>query len=203
MEEAMLEVLATVLATPEFLYLTQQDSKTISEVELASRLSFFLWSSIPDEELLTLAWKGALNKPEVLKAQIGRMLADPRAKRFSQNFVQQWLGLDAMASVVHVKDGSLFEAMQEEPVAFFDHVLKSNDSVMDFLHSDYAVVNEKLAGALSYPRCLWSAFSKGRGEARSQSRRDSHQCRDPRDEFRWQGFPSAQARHLDAGTRSP
>ena len=146
MEEAMLEVLATVLATPEFLYLTQQDSKTISEVELASRLSFFLWSSIPDEELLTLAWEGTLKKPEILKGQIGRMLADPRAKRFSQNFVQQWLGLDAMASVVHVKDRVLFEAMQEEPVAFFDHVLKSNDSVMDFLHSDYAVVNEKLAG---------------------------------------------------------
>ena len=145
MEEAMLEVLATVLATPEFLYLTQPDSETISDLELASRLSFFLWSSIPDEELLTLAWKGTLTKPEILDAQIERMLADPRSGRFSKHFVQQWLGLDGLKSVVHVKDIALMEAMQEEPIAFFKDVLKNNDSVMDFLHSDYAVVNERLA----------------------------------------------------------
>lgn len=146
MEEAMLEVLATVLAAPEFLYLTQQDSRTISEIELASRLSFFLWSSIPDEELLTRAWKGTLKRPEILKAQIERMLVDPRAGRFSKNFVEQWLGLDGLNSVVHVKDTSLLEAMQKEPIAFFDDVLKHNRSIMDFLHSDYAVVNEKMAG---------------------------------------------------------
>lgn len=146
MEGAMLEVLATVLATPEFLYLTQQDSASISDLELAGRLSFFLWSSIADEELLTLAWKGTLRKPEILKAQVERMLADPRAERFSKHFVRQWLGLDALDSAVHVKDSALMEAMQEEPVAFFKEVLSRNESVMDFLHSDYAVVNEKLAG---------------------------------------------------------
>lgn len=146
MEEAMLEVLATVLASPEFLYLTQQDSKTISEMELASRLSFFLWSSIPDEELLTLAWKGSLKKPEILEAQVERMLADPRAERFSKHFVEQWLGLDSLESVVHVKDVALMKAMKDEPIAFFQSALDHNSSVMDFLHSDYAVVNEKLAG---------------------------------------------------------
>ncbi len=145
MEEAMVEVLATVLATPEFLYLTQEDSPTISQTELASRLSFFLWSSIPDKELRDLAKEGTLGDPTVLKAQITRMLADPRSARFSKHFVQQWLGLDGLNSVVHVTDSALMEAMQEEPIAFFKYVLNSNRNLMDFLHSDYAVLNERMA----------------------------------------------------------
>jgi mono/diheme cytochrome c family protein len=151
-EEAMVEVLATALATPEFLYLTQRvaTNKTnsparISEVELASRLSMFLWSSIPDDELLKPAAQGKLREPEVLTAQIKRMLADPRSRRFTQNFVEQWLGLDSLNSVTHVTDSSLKEAMQEEPKAFFDEVLRHNLSIMDFIHSDYAMVNERLA----------------------------------------------------------
>ncbi len=145
MEEAMIEVLATVLATPEFLYLTQGDSSTISEIELASRLSFFLWSSIPDKELRGLAKKGRLRDPRVLEAQITRMLADPRSARFSRHFVEQWLGLDGLKSVVHVTDSALMEAMQEEPIAFFKYVLNNNRSLMDFLHSDYAMLNERMA----------------------------------------------------------
>ncbi|MDA7889816.1 DUF1592 domain-containing protein [Akkermansiaceae bacterium] len=152
LEEAMLEVLATVLATPEFLYLAQQisvnhleNSNTISDMELASRLSFFLWSSIPDKELLEIARKGKLSDATVLASQVKRMLADSRSNRFSQNFVQQWLGMDALESVTHVNDRSLKEAMEEEPIAFFKEVLNRNSSVMDFIHSDYAVVNERLA----------------------------------------------------------
>lgn len=166
-EDAMLEVLATALATPEFLYVTQKvpagNSKnpgTISDLELASRLSIFLWSSIPDEELLNLAQQGQLREPKVLTAQVERMLADPRARRFSQNFVQQWLGLDALNSVTHVTDSSLREAMQEEPVAFFDEVLKSNRSVMDFIHSDYAVVNQRLAEHYRIPDVYGPHFRK-------------------------------------------
>jgi hypothetical protein len=152
-EDAMVEVLATALATPEFLYLTQrvgadetQSTARISDLEFASRLSLFLWSSIPDDELLQLAEKGTLREPEVLTAQVKRMLADPRSRRFSQNFVEQWLGLDRMNSVTHIAaDDPLRAAMLEEPVAFFEEVLKHNDSIMDFIHSDYAVVNERLA----------------------------------------------------------
>jgi hypothetical protein len=151
-EEAMLEVLATALVTPEFLYVTQKlpasrskSPKTISDVELATRLSFFLWSSVPDEELRKLAQQGTLKDPKVLAAQVKRMLADSRSRRFSQHFVQQWLGMDGLNSVTHVTDSSLREAMREEPIAFFDEVLKRNSSVMDFIHSDYAVVNERLA----------------------------------------------------------
>lgn len=155
-EDAMLEVLATILAAPEFLYITHRapvDSAVdqpgtrpaISDVELASRLSFFLWSSIPDETLLDLAEQGQLREPKVLEAQVERMLADSRSKRFSEYFVQQWLGMDGLEHVTHVTDSTLKEAMREEPIAFFEEVLRSNGSVIDFVHSNYVVVNESLA----------------------------------------------------------
>jgi len=166
-EDAMVEVLATALATPEFLYLTQRatadDKKSpakISEFELASRLSIFLWSSIPDEELLKLAEQGTLRKPEVLTAQVKRMLADPRARRFSQNFVEQWLGLDGLNSVTHVPAGPLKEAIQEEPIAFFEEVLKNNHSIMEFIHSDFAVVNERLAAHYGMKKVYGPHFRK-------------------------------------------
>ena len=166
-EEAMVEVLATALATPEFLYLTQRvttdetkSSATISELEFASRLAMFLWSSIPDDELLKLAEQGKLREPAVLAAQVKRMLADQRSRRFSQNFVEQWLGLDRMNSVTHVTDSALREAMLEEPVAFFEEVLKHNHSIMDFLHSDYAVVNERLAAHYRLPKFYGPHFRK-------------------------------------------
>ncbi|MFP6765052.1 MAG: DUF1592 domain-containing protein, partial [Planctomycetaceae bacterium] len=129
-EDAMVEVLATALATPEFLYLTHRTatgsspgSAAVSDLELASRLSFFLWSSIPDDELLQLAERGNLKEPAVRAAQVKRMLADPRSRRFSQNFVEQWLGLDGLDSVTHVTDSSLQDAMLEEPIAFFSEAL--------------------------------------------------------------------------------
>jgi len=166
-EEAMVEVLATALATPEYLYLTQRvtpdEKKTparISELELASRLSVFLWSSIPDDELLKLAEQGKLRKPDVLADQVKRMLADPRSRRFSQNFVGQWLGLDGLNSVTHVPGGSLRDAFDEEPIAFFDEVLMHNHSIMDFIHSDYALVNERLAAHYGIPKVYGPHFRK-------------------------------------------
>lgn len=166
-EDAMVEVLATALTSPEFLYLTQRapaDEKKavarISEFELASRLSVFLWSSIPDDELLKLAEQGKLRMPGVLAAQVERMLADPRARRFSQHFVEQWLGLDGLNSVTHLPAGPLRDAVQEEPVAFFEEVLKRNLSVMDFIHSEYAVVNERLAAHYGLPKVYGPHFRK-------------------------------------------
>jgi mono/diheme cytochrome c family protein len=151
-EETMQEVLATVLAHPEFLYLTQRlpENKElgptqVSDRELAKRLAVFLWSSIPDAQLQQLAEQGKLKESEILQAQVKRMLADSRSNRFTRHFVQQWLGLDGMDSVTHVTDDDLKEAMQEEPVAFFDDLLNRNGSIFDFIHSDYAVVNERLA----------------------------------------------------------
>lgn len=151
-EEAMLEVLATVLASPDFLYLTRRSTtpepnsaQRINDWELASRLSFFLWSSVPDEELLRLARTGKLKEPETLSRQVQRMLADRRATRFAENFTRQWLGLDGLNNVTHVKDKSLRAAMELEPVAFFQEVLRSNGSVLDFIHADYLVINQRLA----------------------------------------------------------
>ncbi|MDB4419341.1 DUF1592 domain-containing protein [Rubripirellula sp.] len=151
-EEAMLEVLATALATPEFLYVVQyagENDQTspnrISNSELATRLSLFLWSSIPDDELLRVAKEGSLTDPAITRQQVQRMLADPKAKRFHQNFVSQWLGLDGLNSVTHIKDPELLSAMEQEPIAFFEHLLTRNGSALDFLHSEYVLVNERLA----------------------------------------------------------
>ena len=152
-QEAMLEVLATALATPEFLYLTEQvdDKSSMSELAqindfvLASRLSFFLWSSIPDEQLLAVAKRGALKEPGTLRNQVKRMLADPKARRFEESFVSQWLGLDGLNNITHVKDADLLSGIRQEPISFFADVLTRNGSVLDFLHSDYVVVNERLA----------------------------------------------------------
>lgn len=201
-EGAMLEVMATALATPEFLYLTQRAAPTeadapatntatikpiamkpaapkpatakvpatnpsatkassrISDLEFASRLSVFLWSSIPDNELLTLAERGKLREPTVLAAQVKRMMADPRSRRFTQNFVDQWLGLERMNSVNHVTDESLKAAMLEEPKAYFDEVLRNNRSIMDFIQSDYALVNERLAAHYGIPKVYGPDFRK-------------------------------------------
>ncbi len=167
LEEAMVEVLATALATPEFLYVIQraatEETKApakITDLELASRLALFLWSSLPDEELLKLAEQNKLREPATLTAQVNRMLTDPRARRFSQNFVEQWLGLEGLNSVTHVTDTSLREAMQEEPIAFFQEVLTHNLSVMDFIHSDYALVNERLAAHYHIPKVFGPHFRK-------------------------------------------
>ena len=124
-EGAMVEVLATVLAHPEFLYLAQHDAGVpkaepsgINEFELAGRLAVFLWSSIPDESLLDLARLGKLREPKVLAAQVDHMLADPRAKRFTRHFVSQWLGLDGLNSVDHIRDDQLRTAMARSPLHF-------------------------------------------------------------------------------------
>ncbi len=162
-QETMIEVLATVLASPEFLYLVQTESEvpsashTVSDLELANRLSFFLWSSIPDTPLLELAFAGKLKSPDVLDSQIERMLADPRSRRFTRHFVRQWLGLEAMDNLIvdqkkfEVYDEAFEENLLGEPLAFFDHILRNNRSIMDFLDSDYLVINEPLARHYGIP----------------------------------------------------
>ena len=171
-QETMIEVLATVLASPEFLYLVQTESevpsavRTVSDLEMANRLSFFLWSSIPDTALLEVAFAGKLKEPEVLNTQIERMLADPRSERFTRHFVQQWLGLEAMENLVidqtkfEFYDEAFEENLVGEPLAFFSHVLRNNGSIMDFLQSDYLVINEPLARHYGIPGVSGQEFRK-------------------------------------------
>ncbi|MGZ0162708.1 MAG: DUF1592 domain-containing protein [Planctomycetales bacterium] len=162
LEEAMVEVLATVLSSPDFLYVIQDEaidetsqqgranSEENSTHELATRLALFLWCSVPDAELLKLADSAELNDSKVLAGQISRMLADRRSQRFSKHFVRQWLDmqlLDFLDIKQHVRgfDPLLKEAMQREPIALFNEVLQNDDSVLDFVHSDYTMANERLA----------------------------------------------------------
>jgi len=159
-EEAVVEVLATVLSSPQFLYVTSAagsepsnesaDPVPPDEHALANRLSLFLWCSIPDQELTTLASSGRLADRDVLASQVRRMLADPRGERFAKHFVHQWLDMQLLEFLnfkQHIPnfDPLLKEAMQQEPVALFGQMLREDASILDLVHSDYAMVNERLA----------------------------------------------------------
>ena len=148
-----------ILASPLFIFRVEQDPPRasagtpyrISDVELASRLSFFLWSSIPDEELLRVAEQGRLRNPSVLTQQIGRMLADARAAALTENFAGQWLQLRNVRSVQPNSDlfpdfdDNLRRAFRRETEMLFGSILTEDRSVLDLLTADYTFVNERLA----------------------------------------------------------
>ena len=169
-QEAILEVLATVLSSPKFLYLSLENSneenksQSISDFELASRLSFFLWSSSPDDELLKIAAKGKLRDPKIISEQTSRLLANPKAERFAHHFTRQWLGLESLDFLKLDKktyrgfDPLLMEEMTKEPIAFFKEVLKNNESIMHFLDSNYAVINDRLARHYDLPEVFGNEF---------------------------------------------
>ena len=148
--EAMIEVLATVISSPNFLYLSTSND-AITDDELAARLSFFLWSSQPDDELQRIVSEGRLREPGVLVKQADRLLGEVKAERFSKNFTHQWLGMDLLDHLRLNKElfpsfsKELKRSMEREPIEFFRHVLNENSSVMDFIHSDYTLVNQSLA----------------------------------------------------------
>jgi mono/diheme cytochrome c family protein len=158
-EEGIQRAVRRLLVSPEFLLRVERDSAKsapgtpyrISDVELASRLSFFLWSSIPDDELLTAAERGQLRNPAVMAAQVQRMLADRRAGAFVTNFAGQWLFLRNLQAVVPVQnifpdfDDTLRQAFRRETELFFDSVVRENRSVLDLLRADYTFLNERLA----------------------------------------------------------
>ncbi|MCC6512073.1 MAG: DUF1592 domain-containing protein, partial [Pirellulaceae bacterium] len=177
-EDAIVEVLATVLASPNFLYIVQEGSTPgsanggkpagrikLTSYELATRLSMFLWCSIPDAELLELARDNRLCEPQTLSHQVRRMIADPRSRRFSQQFVHQWLNMELLEFInfkAHVPgfDPLLKEAMHQEPIAFFQETLDQNRSVLNFVHADYAMVNERLARHYGIPNVYGNEFRR-------------------------------------------
>jgi hypothetical protein len=151
--------LAAILVSPQFLFHVERDPagmapKTaykISDIELASRLSFFIWSSIPDEELLEAAIRGELSKPRVLAKQTRRMLSDPRAHSMASNFADQWLYLRNLDSLTPDSrlfpdfDDNLRQALRRETELFFESVLREDRSVLELLKTDYTFLNERLA----------------------------------------------------------
>jgi mono/diheme cytochrome c family protein len=152
-ERAIQVTLATVLVSPQFLYLVEPEPTTadrpLTEYELATRLSYFLWSSLPDDELFRVAREGSLRKD--LRGQVARMLDDPKSGALVRNFVGQWLQLRKLAGVAPDRelfpefDDALRQAVREETEQFFHDVLRRNGSVLEFLDAGHTFVNERLA----------------------------------------------------------
>jgi hypothetical protein len=159
-DDGIRAAVSRMLVSPWFLFRVEADSPDVppgsnhpvSDFELASRLSFFLWSSIPDEELLTLAESGELREPRTLEAQVRRMIADPRADEMVENFVGQWLQLRNLESRVRPDfllfpdfDDNLRKAFRRETEMLFAHVLREGRPVHELLTANYTFVNERLA----------------------------------------------------------
>ena len=166
--------LERLLASPDLLLRIEHDPVDAepgtaypnSDVELASRLSFFLWSSLPDDELLALAEEGTLAEPAVLARQVRRMLADDRAAALIDGFVGQWLYLRNLASIYPTPsefrefDENLRRAFQQETELFIDHQLRADRSVLELLSADYTFVNERLARHYGIPDVYGSRFRR-------------------------------------------
>ena len=151
--------LRSILVSPNFLFRFEGQPETatpdmpyrITDVELASRLSFFLWSSIPDDELLSVAEKKTLHNPAVLEHQVTRMLADPLSDALASNFAGQWLhirnvsGFRPSPELLFHFDDNLRQAFESETLLFFGSIVRENRSVLDLLDADYTFLNERLA----------------------------------------------------------
>ncbi len=165
--------IARILASPSFLYRMERDpagaqvgaAHAISDVELASRLSFFLWSSIPDETLLNLAAAGRLREPGVLSAQVRRMIADDRADALINNFAGQWLQLRNLEAKVAPDllmfpdfDDNIRKAFRRETELFFGYIVRENRSALELVSADYTFLNERLAKHYGIPGVYGSRF---------------------------------------------
>jgi hypothetical protein len=162
-----------ILSSPFFLYRIERDAAgvrpgaahPVSDVELASRLSFFIWSSIPDQTLMNLATAGRLREPGVLAAQVTRMIADKRADALVGNFTGQWLQLRNLESKVVPDllmfpdfDDNIRKAFRRETELFFAHILRENRSALELLSGDYTFVNERLARHYGIPGIYGTRF---------------------------------------------
>jgi hypothetical protein len=166
--------LQRILADPEFIYRSEIEPDgiapgtpyRISDLELASRLSFFLWSSIPDQELVQVAAEGRLHDPEVLEQQVARMIADPRSDEFIENFTGQWLNVRGMAASEPVVDmfpdfdSTLREGFRREIELFFGSIIHEDRSILDLLTADYTFVNERVARHYGIPDIYGSQFRR-------------------------------------------
>ncbi len=163
--------LARILVDPRFVYRFEKEPEKIASgqsypldgFELASRLSFFLWSSIPDDALLKAASASELSKPAQLQTQTDRMLADPRANALVENFAAQWLSLRVLDTINPTSteyDGTLRESMKRETELLFTSILREDRSVLDLLNADYTFVDERLARHYGIPNIQGSRFRK-------------------------------------------
>jgi len=173
-EEGIATALQAVLVSPNFLYRIERDqpapagssSAPVSQYELASRLSYFLWSSMPDAELLHAASQGTLRQPAVLEAQVKRMLRDPKSFALVENFAGQWLQFRNIEVVrpdlerFPQFDDGLRQAMRRETELFLDNVFRQNGSVLEILDANYTFVNERLARFYGIPDVTGPEFRR-------------------------------------------
>jgi hypothetical protein len=173
-DEGIERALRRLLVSPEFLFRVERDPANaatgtvyrVNDIELASRLSFFLWSSIPDDTLLDLAARGQLSTPAVLSREVRRMLADPRADAFITNFAGQWLFLRNLDAAVPVQsifpdfDDGLRQSFRRETELFFDSIVREDRSAYDLLRADYTFLNERLAKHYGIPNVKGSYFRR-------------------------------------------
>lgn len=166
--------LQAILASPEFVFRFERTpakvlpghNYRISDLELASRLSFFLWSSVPDEELLSAAGQDKLSDPSILEKQVRRMLADPRSQALTANFAGQWLHLQNLKSVSPDLfeypnfDRTLADSMRRETELLFESVMREDRSVTDLLTANYTFVDERLAKHYGIPNVMGSRFRR-------------------------------------------
>jgi hypothetical protein len=166
--------LERVLASPNFLFRVEHEPANVvagsafrlSDIDLASRLSFFLWSSIPDDELLNAAIGGKLKQPAVLEQQVRRMLADPRSRALVESFVDQWLQMSKLKGLVPDSDAfpefdeNLRDAMRQETEEFVTSQLREDRSVTDLLSVNYSYINERLAHHYGIPNIYGNHFRK-------------------------------------------
>jgi cytochrome c5 len=168
------DALAFVLASPRFLFRAEPDPPAVadgaiypvSDLELASRLSFFLWSTVPDDELVSVAAQGKLKDPAVLDKQVRRMLADPKSKALIDNFAAQWLFLRNLQSFIPDSDefpnwdDNLRQAMRQETSLFFESIMREDRSVLDLLTANFTFINERLARHYGIPNVYGSQFRR-------------------------------------------
>ncbi len=173
-EKGIEMALRVMLVSPDFLFRIERDPAgsmpdtvhRVNDFELASRLSFFLWSSIPDDELLNLAEQGKLKEPAVLSAQVSRMLEDCRSKAFVSNFAGQWLYLRNLAQVkpdpdvFPLYDATLRQSFEQETELFFNAILRENRPVTDLLSADFTYLNDRLAQHYGIANIYGSQFRR-------------------------------------------
>ena len=173
-EDGIEMALQYILADPEFIFRGEADPQNvkpgqpyrISDLELASRLAFFLWSSPPDAELLTVAGQNKLHDPKVLERQTRRMLSDARSHELVRNFAGQWLQLRNLPSTAPITqlfpdfDDNLRQGFRTETEMFFESILREDRSVADLLNADYTFVNERLARHYGIPNVYGSQFRR-------------------------------------------
>ena len=173
-EDGIENALARILTDPKFIYrieaeppnVKQGETYRVSDIDLASRLSFFLWSTIPDDELIRVAGQGKLRDPVVLEQQVRRMLKHPKAEALAVNFAGQWLNLRGLQAVGPIPmlfpdfDDPLRQAMRREVELLFDSIVREDRNVTDLLTADYTFINERLAKHYGIPNIYGSQFRR-------------------------------------------